>query len=101
METPIYNLENAELKNNKAVYQGEKLDELQGLNIFLYVIYYVLVIITSFVIIISFNMMGSLKFILIVFLIIFPVIVRFTETLVYNQYQFIMSLVYGIPYKKK
>lgn len=41
METPIYNLENAELKNNKAVYQGEKLDELQGLNIFLYVIYYV------------------------------------------------------------
>ena len=28
MEKPVYNLEEAELKNNKAVYQGRKLDEL-------------------------------------------------------------------------
>jgi hypothetical protein len=101
MEKPVYNLEEAELKNNKAVYQGRKLDELQDLNIFLYIVYYVLVVITSFIIIISFNMIGSLKFILIVFLIFFPIIIRYTENLVSEQYNFIMSLVYGIPYEKK
>jgi hypothetical protein len=101
MEKPVYNLEEAELKNNKAVYQGRKLDELQDLNIFLYVVYYVLVVISSFIIIFSFNMMRPLKFILIVFLIFFPIIIRYTENLVSEQYQFIMSLIYGIPYEKK
>lgn len=101
MEKPVYNLEEAELKNNKAVYQGRKLDELQDLNIFLYVVYYVLVVISSFIIIFSFNMMKPLKFILIVFLIFFPIIIRYTENLVSEQYNFIMSLVYGIPYEKK
>ena len=101
MEKPVYNLEEAELKNNKAVYQGRKLDELQDLNIFLYVVYYVLVVISSFIIIFSFNMIRPLKFILIVFLIFFPIIIRYTENLVSEQYNFIMSLVYGIPYEKK
>ena len=101
MEKPVYNLEEAELKNNKAVYKGRKLDELQDLNIFLYVVYYVLVVISSFIIIFSFNMMKPLKFILIVFLIFFPIIIRYTENLVSEQYNFIMSLVYGIPYEKK
>jgi hypothetical protein len=101
MEKPVYNLEEAELKNNKAIYQGRKLDELQDLNIFLYVVYYVLVVIASFIIIISFKMLSPLKFILILFLIFFPIIIRYTENLVSEQYNFIMSLVYGIPYEKK
>jgi hypothetical protein len=44
-----YNLEEAELKNNKDIYQGQQIARLNDTNNFLYIVYYVLVLISIIV----------------------------------------------------
>jgi len=93
-----YNLEEAELKNNKAVYQGEKITQLNNLNRFLYVVYYVLVIISIFVLHYNFQLSLPLLIVASLVLILYPLFLYSIEMYIYNQYLYVMSFVYGIPY---
>jgi len=93
-----YNLEEAELKNNKAVYQGEKITQLNDFNTFLYIVYYVLVVISIFVLYYNFQLSTPLLIIASFVLLLYPLFIYSIEMYVYNQYLYIMSFVYGIPY---
>lgn len=93
-----YNLEEAELKNNKAVYQGEKITQLDNFNQFLYIVYYVLVVISIFVLYYNFQLSSPFLIIASFVLLLYPLFIYSIEMYVYNQYLYIMSFVYGIPY---
>ena len=102
MTPPKYDKENAELKNNKAIYQNSKVDELQELNLFLYAIYYIISLIAVIVLFKTSNDMNTyFKYTIAIGLLFFPMLIRFIEIVVYNNYQFTMSYLYGIPFERQ
>jgi hypothetical protein len=93
-----YNLEEAELKNNKAIYQGQQIARLNDTNIFLYIVYYVLVLISIIVLYYNFQLSMPILVLVSILLVLYPIFMYSLEMYLYNQYLYVMSFVYGIPY---
>lgn len=97
---PVYDKEKAELHNNKALYQLRKVDSLHEFNLFLYAVYYVLVLITIFLIFYTYDMNKFVKVLSSLLLLFFPIITRILEKSMYNYYQYIIAIIQGIPIEK-
>ena len=95
-----YSLEEAELKNNKANYQDKQIANLEYTNNILFSIYYILAVISIFVIYFKYDLSASFKIIISLLLLVYPFVIYSLEITIKKQYDYIMSFVYGIPYEE-
>jgi glycopeptide antibiotics resistance protein len=98
MSELYYNKPDAELKNQKSLYQEKKYKRIQKMNAYLFIVYYIIVAIAILFIYFKYDMKKYAKHIIVVFLLLFPYIIFYVEKSVYDTYRFIYSLVYSKPF---
>ena len=95
-----YDRDDAELKNQKANIQIQKVEANQAWNYYLFIVYYILAFIAIIVMYMRHPYSLAIKHIIAIFFILYPFIIYYIEIFFYNYYKYIMSFVYGIPYEK-
>ena len=90
-----YNKQEAELKNQKSLYQGDEYEGVKKFNSYLFIVYYVVAIIAILFIYFKYDMKKYWKHVIALTLLLFPYIIFYIEKSVYDTYRFVYSLVYS------
>ena len=110
-ETPI-SIQNTILENQinklneiystdekQSYYLNQKVQSLNKINNFLFILYYILVILVSIFLIINKTFSYKIKIGIIILLGIYPIVIGFIENQIYGYLRFLYYLIKGEPYR--
>ena len=83
----------------KSYYINQKVQTLNKINNFLFILYYILVILVSIFLLINKTLSYKVKIGIIILLGIYPLIIGFIEKYIYGYLRFLYYLIKGEPYR--
>lgn len=83
----------------KAYYINQKIQNLNKINNFLFILYYILVIVICIFLLINKTMSYKIKIGIIILLGIYPIIIGFIEKQIFGYLRFLYYLIKGEPYR--
>tara|TARA_B100000282_G_C31721003_1_gene486011 strand:+ start:1182 stop:1490 length:309 start_codon:yes stop_codon:yes gene_type:complete len=101
MPPPKYNLSDAELKNSKAIYTEKETYRLQVLNVYLFIVYYVLIFIASYFLLTAYDFEMYQSIPIVLFLLIMPFVMYSVQSYVIDSSNYFSALLLGDTYEKK
>ena len=100
MPPPTYNLPEVELKNTKAILTEKETYKLQVINVYLFIMYYVLLFIASFYLLTAYDIENYKSILIILFLLTMPFIMYSIESYLIESNKYVRALITGDTYEK-
>jgi hypothetical protein len=100
MPPPKYNLSEVELKNTKALYTEKETYKLQVINVYLFIVYYVLIFIACYFLLTTYDIQIYKGIPIVLFLLIMPFVMYSIESYLIDSTTYLNALLMGNTYKK-
>ena len=101
MPPPKYNLPDVELKNSKAIYTEKETYKFQVINVYLFIVYYLLIFISIYFLLTAYDLQMYQSIPIVLFLLVMPFVMYSIESYVIDSSNYFSALLLGNTYEKK
>jgi hypothetical protein len=87
--------------NKKTYFEQKRIENIKNLNIFLFILYYIVIFITCIFVFNSDSLNNLTKGIIILLLLIFPFVASTIEYFIFDLFYYVYVTIFGMPYERE